>query len=102
MPEFPVLEPYATGMLDVGQDQRLYWETCGNPNGTPALVLHGGPGSGCTRNYCRYFDPTVYRIVLFDQRGCGRSLDINRASASGACSTEKRRGAIGFRSIVFS
>src|SRR5437870_8592085 len=73
MDRFPQIEPYATGMLDVGDERRLYWETCGNPDGRPALVLHGGPGSGCTPGHRRYFDPAAYRIVLFDQRGSGRS-----------------------------
>jgi proline iminopeptidase len=70
----PEIEPYATGMLDVGDGQRLYWEVCGNPHGRPALVLHGGPGSGCTAGARRMFDPQAFRIVLFDQRNCGRSL----------------------------
>jgi pimeloyl-ACP methyl ester carboxylesterase len=61
-------------MLDVGDGPSLYWETCGNPAGKPAVVLHGGPGSGCTPGFRRYFDPAAYRIVLFDQRGAGRSL----------------------------
>ena len=60
-------------MLDVGQGNHVYWEVCGNPVGIPALVLHGGPGSGCSTAMRRYFDPSAYRIVLFDQRGCGRS-----------------------------
>ena len=60
-------------MLEVGDGNLVYWETCGNPHGKPAVVLHGGPGSGCTEWQRRLFDPTVYRIVLFDQRGCGRS-----------------------------
>jgi proline iminopeptidase len=60
-------------MLDVGDGNHLYWEVCGNPDGKPAVVLHGGPGSGCSRAVRRYFDPAAYRIVLFDQRGCGRS-----------------------------
>lgn len=70
---YPEIEPYAHGMLAVGDGQHLYWETCGNPAGKPAVVLHGGPGSGCTPGWRRYFDPAAYRIVLFDQRGCGRS-----------------------------
>jgi len=70
---YPEIEPYAHGMLDVGDGNLVYWETCGNPNGKPALVLHGGPGSGCTPGMRRYFDPSAYRIVLFDQRNCGRS-----------------------------
>jgi proline iminopeptidase len=70
---FPQIEPHATGMLEVGDGHRLYWEACGNPDGLPALVLHGGPGSGCTPGHRRYFDPDAYRIILFDQRGAGRS-----------------------------
>ncbi|WP_225097749.1 prolyl aminopeptidase [Streptomyces sp. CoH27] len=69
----PEIEPYETGMLDVGDGNHVYWETCGNPDGKPALVLHGGPGSGCTPYFRRLFDPAAYRIVLLDQRGCGRS-----------------------------
>jgi proline iminopeptidase len=60
-------------MLDVGDGNRVHWEVCGNPHGKPAVVLHGGPGSGCTPFFRRYFDPDVYRIVLLDQRGSGRS-----------------------------
>jgi proline iminopeptidase len=60
-------------MLEVGDGHRVYWETCGNPAGKPALVLHGGPGSGCTPGWTEYFNPERYRIVLFDQRGAGRS-----------------------------
>jgi len=70
---YPPIEPHARGMLDVGDGQQVYWETCGNPMGTPALVVHGGPGSGCTPWHRRLFDPDAYRIVLFDQRGAGRS-----------------------------
>jgi proline iminopeptidase len=61
-------------MLDVGDGNLVHWETCGNPDGKPALVVHGGPGSGCGPGSRRYFDPKRYRVVLFDQRGCGRSL----------------------------
>lgn len=67
------VEPYATGMLDVGGGDAVYWEACGNPDGKPAVVLHGGPGSGCAAAFRRLFDPDAYRIVLFDQRNCGRS-----------------------------
>ena len=70
---YPAIEPEAHGMLEVGSGERIYWETCGDPNGKPALVLHGGPGSGCTPWQRRLFDPGAYRVVLFDQRGCGRS-----------------------------
>ena len=73
MGRFPAIEPYDSGLLDVGDGQRIYWETCGAPGGKPAVVLHGGPGSGCTTGMRRSFDPAAYRIVLLDQRGSGRS-----------------------------
>ncbi|MFI5606782.1 prolyl aminopeptidase [Amycolatopsis sp. NPDC051903] len=69
----PEITPYRTGRLDVGDGHSVYWEECGNPDGKPALVVHGGPGGGCTPVHRRYFDPARYRVVLFDQRGCGRS-----------------------------
>ncbi|HEY1572055.1 MAG TPA: prolyl aminopeptidase [Pseudonocardiaceae bacterium] len=70
---FPGTEPYDHGMLDVGDGNLVYWETCGNPDGKPAVMVHGGPGQGCSPNMRRMFDPRRYRAVLFDQRGCGRS-----------------------------
>jgi proline iminopeptidase len=70
---YPPIEPYRHGMLDVGDRQRIYWEECGRPRGKAAVVLHGGPGSGCTPGMRRFFDPAAYRTVLFDQRGAGRS-----------------------------
>lgn len=70
---YPEIEPYDQGMLDVGDGNRVHWEVCGNPDGKPALMLHGGPGSGCGPSYRRYCDPARYRIVLLDQRGSGRS-----------------------------
>jgi proline iminopeptidase len=70
---YPEIEPYDHGMLDVGDGNLVYWEVCGNPEGKLAVVLHGGPGSGCSTGVRRYFDPSVYRVVLFDQRGSGRS-----------------------------
>jgi len=70
---YPPIEPYASGWLDVGDGHRVYWETCGNPRGLPVVFLHGGPGSGSSPNHRRLFDPAAYRIVLFDQRGAGRS-----------------------------
>ncbi|EGX60768.1 aminopeptidase [Streptomyces zinciresistens K42] len=73
MPLYPEIEPYDHGLLDVGDGNRVYWEVCGNPDGKPAVVLHGGPGSGCTPWARRLFDPAVYRIVLLDQRGAKRS-----------------------------
>jgi proline iminopeptidase len=74
MSRYPEVEPIERGMLDVGDGQQVYFEVCGGPNGKPAVVLHGGPGSGCTPGLRRYFDPAAYRIVLFDQRGAGRSV----------------------------
>jgi proline iminopeptidase len=62
-----------TGLLDVGDGQSIYWEVSGNPDGTPAVALHGGPGGGSTPGRRRWFDPARYRLVQFDQRGCGRS-----------------------------
>lgn len=70
---FPLVEPYRTGMLRVSPLHELYFEESGNPNGQPILFIHGGPGSGTEPNQRRFFDPKHYRIVLFDQRGAGRS-----------------------------
>lgn len=70
---FPDLQPYAHGMLDVDELHSLYWEQCGNPDGIPVVFLHGGPGAGTAAAHRRFFDPRFYRIVLFDQRGAGRS-----------------------------
>lgn len=70
---YPEIEPYDTGMLDVGDGNLVYWEAAGNPRGKPAVVLHGGPGSGSNPGMRRFYDPSAYRIVQFDQRGCGRS-----------------------------
>ena len=70
---YPPIEPYRSGMLDVGDGHRLYWEQCGNPEGKPVVFLHGGPGAGCSPDHRRQFDPERYNILLFDQRGCGRS-----------------------------
>jgi proline iminopeptidase len=67
------IEPYDTGWLEVGHGHRVYYEQCGDPGGQPALYLHGGPGSGCSPRQRRFFDPVRHRVVLFDQRGCGRS-----------------------------
>jgi proline iminopeptidase len=70
---YPPIEPYRTGRLDVGDGHELYWEQCGNPDGKPVIFLHGGPGAGCSPDHRRQFDPALYCITLFDQRGCGRS-----------------------------
>ncbi len=74
--QFPPVEPYDRGMLDTGDGHSVYWECSGNPKGRPALFLHGGPGSGSSPGQRRFFDPNAFRIVLFDQRGCGRSLPL--------------------------
>ena len=71
---YPPIEPRATGMLDVGDGNQVYWEECGNPAGKPVVFLHGGPGGGSTPEHRRLFDPARYRIVVLDQRNCGRSL----------------------------
>ncbi|MDR3444667.1 MULTISPECIES: prolyl aminopeptidase [Dyella] len=70
---YPEIEPYDTGMLKVSDLHTLYYEQSGNPNGKPVVFLHGGPGGGTNPKCRRFFDPAVYRIVLFDQRGCGKS-----------------------------
>ena len=79
---YPPLEPFESGMLDVGDGHTIYWERSGNPQGKPAVFLHGGPGSGCSAAHRSLFDPEKYNVLLFDQRGCGRStphacLDAN-------------------------
>ena len=81
-PLYPPLEPHARGWLPVGDGHEVYWEICGNPAGKPAVFLHGGPGGGCSPEHRRLFDPERYRVLLLDQRGCGRSrphgsLDAN-------------------------
>lgn len=73
---FPPIEPYRHGMLPVDDIHTLYWEECGNPNGEPVLFLHGGPGGGLSPRHRCFFDPNHYRIVLFDQRGAGKSTPL--------------------------
>jgi proline iminopeptidase len=73
---FPAIEPRESGMLAVGDGHEIYWERCGNPDGIPAVFLHGGPGSGSRPNQRRIFDPDLYDAVLFDQRGAGRSRPL--------------------------
>ncbi|MBO9379089.1 prolyl aminopeptidase [Sphingomonas histidinilytica] len=79
---YPPIEPYASGMLDVGDGHSIYYERVGTPGAKPAVFLHGGPGAGCSPDHRRLFDPARYDLLLFDQRGCGRSaphaeLDAN-------------------------
>lgn len=71
---YPDITPFDEDLLDVGDGQRIRWMQSGNPDGTPVLILHGGPGSGSSAGTRRYFDPKYYRIIQFDQRGCGGSL----------------------------
>ena len=70
---YSLIQPYDYHTLDVGDGHTIYIEECGNPNGVPVIVLHGGPGAGCSPGMRRFFNPKLYRIILFDQRGCGRS-----------------------------
>ncbi len=79
---YPEIEPYETGMLDVGEGHRIYYERCGKPGGKPAVFLHGGPGGGISPAHRRLFDPDIYDITLFDQRGCGRSTPHARLEAN--------------------
>ena len=79
---FPPIEPFDSGMLEVGDGHAVYYEQCGNPFGKPAVVLHGGPGGGLTPAYRQFHDPLAYRIVLLDQRGCGRSTPYASVEAN--------------------
>lgn len=73
---YPVITPYTTGKLQVSELHTLYYEEVGNPQGKPAVFLHGGPGGGIDPVYRQYFDPQQWRLVLFDQRGCGQSTPM--------------------------
>ncbi|MEZ5771220.1 MAG: prolyl aminopeptidase [Defluviimonas denitrificans] len=100
------IEPFDQRMLDVGDGHRLYVEQCGHPQGAPVIVLHGGPGGGCSPAMRRYFDPAHYRIILFDQRGCGRSRPHASVTANTTwhlvADIERIREALGIdRWIVF-
>ncbi|MEO1963889.1 prolyl aminopeptidase [Hyphomonas sp.] len=70
---YPEIEPFETGFLDTGDGHRVYWERVGTKGAKPAVFLHGGPGGGCSPSHRRLFDPALYDVILFDQRGCGRS-----------------------------
>jgi proline iminopeptidase len=79
---YPNFEPYETGMLEVGDGHSLYWELSGNPEGKPAVFLHGGPGGGSSPKHRRQFNPNKYKILVFDQRGCGRSTPFASLEAN--------------------
>ncbi len=79
---YPAIEPYRHGELKGDERHVLYWEECGNPEGEPVLFVHGGPGAGCSLDDRRFFDPAYFRIVLLDQRGCGRSRPIGELEAN--------------------
>ena len=79
---FPEIGPYQTGYLPLGDGHRMYWEQVGNPRGRPALFLHGGPGAGAGAVHRRFFDPTIWRTVIYDQRGAGRSTPLGDLRAN--------------------
>ncbi len=82
---YPPIAPYSSGFLPVDEGHTLYWEQSGNPDGVPIVVLHGGPGAGAGPQHRQFFDPDHYRIVIFDQRGCGRSEPVAQPSDSSGC-----------------
>ena len=84
---YPEIEPWDSGKLTVASPHEIYWEQCGNPEGVPILFLHGGPGAGCTETDRRFFDPDYFRIILFDQRGCGRSVPIGELQGNSMADT---------------
>jgi proline iminopeptidase len=103
---FPPIEPFATGMLPLDAPHAIYWEQCGNPEGPAVVFLHGGPGAGATPTHRRFFDPAHYRIVIFDQRGSGRSTPlgtlVNNSTAHLVTDIERLRRHLGIeRWIVF-
>ena len=73
---YPAIEPYETGYLSLDERHEIYWEQCGRPDGQAVVFLHGGPGAGASADHRRFFDPQHYRIVVFDQRGAGRSKPL--------------------------
>ena len=79
---YPAIDPYAVGHLDVCDGHSVYWERVGTPGAKPAVFLHGGPGGGISPDHRRLFDPTRYDLLLFDQRGCGRSTPLASLEAN--------------------
>ncbi len=79
---YPEIDFYRSDWLKVSETHSIYYEECGNPSGKPVVFLHGGPGSGCNPNQRRFFDPAHYRIILLDQRGCGRSLPLGETDSN--------------------
>lgn len=79
---YPEIEPYASGTLKVDEPHEIYWEECGNPDGIPILFVHGGPGAACSKFDRCFFDPEKFRVVLVDQRGCGRSTPLGELTAN--------------------
>lgn len=103
-PLYPPIQPYHQGHLQVSEVHSIYYEECGNPHGLPVVFVHGGPGAGCDEGHRQFFDPHVYRIVLFDQRGAGRSqpfacLDDNNTWAL-VSDMEKLRNRLGIEKWV--
>jgi proline iminopeptidase len=98
-PLYPPIEPYTTGRLSVDAPHSLYWEACGNPGGVPVVFLHGGPGGGCLPHHRRFFDPNFWQIILFDQRGAGRSTPVaevrNNTTADLVADLERLRAMLG-------
>lgn len=101
---YPPLDPFDQRMMEVGGGHKIYVEQCGNPNGIPVIVLHGGPGGGCSPTMRRYFDPKVFRVVLFDQRGCGRSRPhasvVNNTTWDLVADIELIRAALGIEKFI--
>ena len=100
---FPPIEPHRTGMLRLDSRHALYWELSGNPRGVPVLFLHGGPGAGATPVHRRFFDPDYWRIVIFDQRGAGRSTPLGEVTDNSpahlVADIERLRTALGIDAV---
>ena len=101
---YPPIDPFDQRMFEVSGGHTLYVEQCGNPSGVPVIVLHGGPGGGCSPAMRRYFDPEIYRIILFDQRGCGRSRPhasvTNNTTWDLVADIERIREALGIEKVI--